>query len=269
MTKHLNNRELAAFRRDVGALKKAGILPPSTKVRNAYPTTVKAGKTLREYVAKFKAATPSGGSTAKIVQVSPKTAREYRKLDYTTDGRRGKPATHVMVPAAKDSKVTVNAAGKITVRTSSGIETVHLPIEYHNLPQYLADVQANSAEINRMKHKNESFGFQFYGSNSKRGFANIQSLISYLTGYNSVDTSLNKKSSKEAREIIQNLVIVKGPDKSMFEFIDKEKRNLQRGVRVNKSKAETRKNWPEWKKKQYREKRRKEEQKRRDRNKKR
>jgi hypothetical protein len=269
--KHLNNRELAAFRRDVSALKKAGVIPASTKVRGALPSTIQNGKMLREYVKKYKAATPSGGNIAQIIKVPKTIAKQYRKLDYTTDATRGSPGTHVMVPVpSKNGKVTIDKDGGIHVPTPGGIEIVHLPVQYHNLTQYLQDVQKDSRHINRMKSANELFGFQYYGNNSIEAFPNIQSLLSHLTAYHSLEPLLRKSHSKDAREMIQNLVIVKGDDISMYKFTGSDRKSkLQRGIRINKSggklsKSQKRKLMPEWKLEQYRTKRRKEEQKRRD-----
>lgn len=263
MAKHLDNRELAAFRRDVSTLKKAGILPASIKVRSATPSKISGGKPLKEWVKKFKAATPSGNNTAQIIKVKPDQARTFSRLDYVTDARRGKPATHIMVPAAHGAKVSIDDENRIHVRNPNGIETIHLPVEYHNLAQYITDVMANEKQINAMKDRNEEFGFQLYGSNSRRGFSSIRKLFDYLMGYQSTAHLLRQRRSKDAREMIQNLIIVKGPEPAIYDFTKGERKHkadeLSRGIKFNipKKKPKKRKprndtateraNWPEWK----------------------
>ena len=174
-----------------------------------------------------------------------------------------------MVPAAPGSTIRVTKRG-ISERTVSGLEIIHLPIAFHNIEQYVSDVMSDAKTINDMKAKNERFGFQLYGFNSRRGFDSIQELFRYLTGYKSFQDIAKKPSSYKAEQFIRNLIVIKAPKPEILDFVGKARREQQKkltlGVRVNKSqtKAEKRAAQPEWKKEQYRAKRRAEEQKRRD-----
>jgi hypothetical protein len=262
LARHLNAKELASFRRHVSALKKAGVIPAAIKVKSATPSKIiKTGGvsgrktvTLQEQVNRFA---PVASGDASIV--TTKKAKEFRKVAYVTQGDK------VMIPHAKGQSVEVRDDGSIEVTNiATKISTIHLPVEYHNLEQYLTDIEANKSEINRMKRSNERFGFQFFGHNSSQSFSNIEALVGFLTGYRSIDEQLRKVHSKEAREMIQNLIIVKGPKPAMYDFIE--------ATRKSKSKKQTgaqrRQGWPEAKKEAYRAKRRIEEQKRRNKNKK-
>ena len=271
---HFSSAERKAFEKDVSTLKKAGVISRKIKVKHADLSTRSDGKSLREIIKKFHAATPSGGGTAKIVSAPATVVTEYKKLDYIVDSKRGKSGKHIMVPAAPGSKVTIDKTGRIHVETSGGLETIHLPIQYHDLEQYIRDVMNNAPEINRMKAANETFGFQLYGFNSKRSFPNIQALFKRLTGYQSFAQISKKPRSRKAEEYIQNLIVVKAPEAQMLKFVGKSERQKQKllslGVRTNTglTKAQKRAKWPDWKKELYRAKRRAEEQKRRDKRKK-
>jgi hypothetical protein len=264
--RQLDNRQLRQFRSDVSALKKAGVVRSSIKVKSALPSSTSNGQRLDELVRKYKSATPSGGNAAKIVVTTPTQANAYRKLGYVTDARRGSKPEHVLVPIPKGAKVTVDKSGEIRVHEVNGIETVHLPVPYHNLTQYIEGVMSDAKAINAMKERNEAFGFQFYGNNSKKAFGTIQALFNYLTGYESVEPLLDKAHSKEAREMVQNLVIVKSPTADMYEWTGKARRErLRKSLRVNRTKPEQhgkwdnaarRAEWPKWRQEQYREKKR-------------
>ena len=266
-------KERTAFERDVSALKKAGIVGPKIKIRDANPSTTTNGKSIRELLKTFRTATPSGGQTAKIVKTNETAASEYKRLGYITDSRRGHKAERVLVPAPVSARVSADKQGQIHVHEVNGIETVHLPVQYHNLTQYIEDVMNDAKAINAMKERNEAFGFQFFGHNSKRAFGTIQQLFRYLMGYESVEQVLNRSHSKDAKEMIQNLIIVKSPEPDMYEFTGKKNRDeLRRSMRVNKTpgksgkwdNAARRAEWPKWKQDAYRAKHRMEEEKRRN-----
>lgn len=266
MARPLDTSQLRAFRKDVAALKRSGILgdlKPSTST--VLPSTLYQGKPLKTWVKVYDSATPSGGSTSKVVSLPKKQAETYKKLDYISDvSRKTKTTAHVLVPTIPGTKVKVDKEGKIHVtETSTGITVVHLPVKYHNLEQYVEDVLKNAREINRMKRSNERFGFQFFGSNSRRIFPDIQELMDYLTGYRSIDEMLDRKNSRWAREAIQNLVIIKGPVAPMLDWSEDRPEMPKPEPRGRKKASQVRKNWPEWKREQYREKRRLEERKRR------
>jgi hypothetical protein len=263
--KHLSDADLRAFRKDVSALKKAGIVKPSLKINSAHPSNLSEGKSLRDLVKKFRAATPSGGNTAKIIPIPKADAKKFSKVDWKTfhtkTGRE-----RVMVPAAPGSEIKVTSDGRISVKTKNGIETIHIPVEYHRIDQYLEYISRNSEEMQRMRREGEVFGFQMYGNGSKEGYGSIARMLAKLREYQSVQDALRKPNSKDARELVQNLIIIKLPEAEQYrlqsqrgrEETRKQKR-LARGIKINrgrprKSEAERMKDWPEYRKVEYRKK---------------
>jgi hypothetical protein len=266
--KQLTAKELSEFRKDLYALKKAGVVPKSVNTRTAIPSTVihssGTGKkqkiqTAREAVKKFKAATPSKNA-GEIVTVSRKEALQFKKLGYTIQGDK------VVIPRAPSEKVSINKQGQVRViDTRNGVERIYLPVEYHNLPQYLHDLHDNSKEIQRMKRANERFGFKLRGYNSHRTFRDFNQMIDYFAAYQSVEVAIDEDDPEQQRELYEILEIVKIPSGKQYEFM--ENRPAKKRGSGSKSKAAQRKNWPQYKRDAYKAKRRVEEQKRRDRKK--
>lgn len=255
---HYSATELKAFRRDLAALKRAGIVPRNVKTSEALPSQIRNGKRLDDYIKKFGAATPSQNA-AEIVTVSRAEAGALKKVGYKVQGSK------VMVPRGPTETVSIQN-GHIVVRDeATGFERVQLPVEYHNLTQFFRDLEKHTSEIQRMKRANERFGFRFFGSNSHQTFRRFEHLLEFLHTYDAVRRLLNKRNAREARDLYQNLEIVRIPTGKQFDFMNDRKLTPRKGFK--RSKAERRANWPEWRKEQYKAKRRAEEKARRARKK--
>jgi hypothetical protein len=260
MAKRLDNRALREFRTQAARLKKAGVIPATNAqgrkvdISQAHPSTIVGGKTLREYIRKFPQAAEG---KAAVVTLPRSKSIEYGKLGYRRLGNM------VEVPALPGTKVTVTAAGEIQTKDASGITIVHLPIQYHNLEQYLKDIRKDARKINKMKADNELFGFSFYGSHNNVGHPDIQHVLDTIKKYDSIRGALNDRNPREAADIVQNLIIIKAPKAEMYKWGGEGKREKYlRGIKVTRS--QKRANWPEYRKEQYKASRRAQEKKRYD-----
>lgn len=267
--KQFTAAEIKQRSKDYIALKKAGVLPsksPSGKTvrinsSNTNPTFKIAGRrgsfTLSEAIKKFK---PTLTGHAEIVAVSPERAKEYKKVGRAVIGDK------VQIPRQPGNRVTVVNDRVEIIDDRTGVVVVELPVQYHNLAQYLKDISENSREINRMKRANESFAFSLKGNYSYNSFGTIQQMVDELLGYDSVMELLNPRKAREAREFYDILAIVKGPRAEIFALTEAP-RDVKRRRTPSKSKAQQRSTWPEWRKAEYRKKHREQEKARRAKNK--
>jgi hypothetical protein len=194
--------DLRKFRHSVSVLKKQGLLPARASsglpldARSVTPKWKINGKSLGSIVNKYDDVT-SGKATA--IVVPPAKLKALRKAGYETTGDR------VIVPHSATEKAGF-IKGEVTIKNKSGIQRVQIPVEYHNLNQYLADIKKNSREIDRMKADNEYFGVRFYGGQRANFYADIESLMDDLSRYE----DLQKRNSRAKQsEIYQNLEIIK------------------------------------------------------------
>lgn len=200
--KGLTLADLKEFRRKLAILKKQGLISGSTQsgdkldARSALPGWKVKGKRLDTLVKKYDDVA-SGKATALKV---PKTElTKFRKIGFETAQGR------VIVPHSKIETAKISK-GQVAIKSKSGIERVQIPVEFHNLHQYLTDIKKNRTLIDSMKKKNEFFGVRFYGGQRAKFYSSIQGLISDLQHYESI-----KKYTGKAKqlEIYQNLEIIK------------------------------------------------------------
>ena len=179
-------------------LKKQGLLPTGKKVdaRSALPNWKIKGKKLSTIVKKYDDVV-SGKATA--VKVTASQLKQFRKTGFETANKR------VLVPHSK-SEIAKLKQGQVTITNKSGVERVQLPIEYHNLRQYLTDIRKNAPVINKLKKKNEYFGIRFFGGQRAMFYSNIQQLLDDLERYEDI----RKVTSKlKQQEIYHNLEILR------------------------------------------------------------
>lgn len=202
------------FRHAVSVLKKQGLLPASlsngTKLdaRSAYPDWKVKGKKLSTIIRKYDDIV-SGKVTA--VKPTPKNLKGFKKAGYqTTQGR-------VLIPHTATERVTTSRRGDVTIKSTSGIERVQIPVPYHSLGQYLRDIKKDNARINRMKRDKEYFGFRFFGFNSSQLYKEIDDAINDIEAYESVIQAF-ATGPKQEREVYRNLEFVKigNPDNWVF-----------------------------------------------------
>lgn len=204
--------DLRKFRSSVAKLKQRGLLPDRTSLgnkldaRSAQPSwKLPNGKKLSTIVNKYDDVV-SGKVTP--LKVTPERAKQFRKAGFQVDNHR------VLIPHSSSERAVIER-GEVVIKSASGIERVQIPIPYHNLDQYLRDIAADSERINAMKHRNEYFGFRFYGNNSATLYSNIEGAIEDLAKYNSV---LDATSRYKQREVYKNLEIVRVGRKAPWVF---------------------------------------------------
>src|SRR5277367_4910094 len=192
----LSSDELRQFRTKVSRLKKQGLIPSSIDARSATPTTKSSGKNLSTTVRKFDDIT-SGKATA--IKVTPGQLKALRKAGF--ESAKGR----VIVPHSATETAKLRA-GQVSIQNKSGMERVVLPVEYHNLRQYVRDAKSNSDVINRMKKNNEYFGIRLYGGQRANFYSDIDTLLDDLDKYEAITTP-GTRSDQE--EVYRHLEIVK------------------------------------------------------------
>lgn len=195
----------AEFHHAISVLKEKGIIPSRIDARKAEPFNVtKSGPqggtyTLRELVDKYDDVI-SGKATP--VKLSESETKAYKRLGYET--HKGK----VIIPHSANESVKVER-GRAVITHPKGIERVQLPIEYHNLEQFLDEAMENADEIDRMKNSREYFSFNFYGYGTSQIFSNIDQLLETFRHYKAADQAIGSKSSRRMNEVYRNLEIVR------------------------------------------------------------
>jgi len=192
----LSQDELRQFRTKVSTLKKQGLIPRSIDARAANPTSKSAGKKLSTIVDKFDDIL-SGKATA--VKVTPAQLRSLRKAGFeTTHGRAIIP--HSATETAKLKR------GQVAITSKTGMERVVLPIEFHDLPQYLRDARANKDVINAMKKRNEYFGIRLHGGQRANFYGDIDSLLEDLSRY---EAFMAPGTKPQQQDLYRHLEILK------------------------------------------------------------
>jgi len=197
---HLRKKTKSEFRKAIGVLKKVGIVDVKN-VNDAQPYWVrKAGPkggtyTLSELVDKYDDII-SGKATP--VKLSSEKTAFYKRQGYeTVKGDK------IVVPHVAGGKVKVNRQGDFYRLEPPGIKTTTLPVEYHNLEQYLTELK--SKHIKREKGK--YFSFRFFGGHSQL-YSSIDLLIDDLQAYKGVLDPIRNRDAREMNEVFRNLEIV-------------------------------------------------------------
>jgi len=182
-------KKLREFRSQVATLKRKGLLGDSKiDARSAQPNT-KAGKsTLKSLIKKYDDVL--SGKVASV-KVSPDRVKQFRKAGYQVI----KSSNRVLVPHSATETVKIRK-GEVVIKPSGGIERIQLPIEYHNLEQYLRDAAKNIKKIDAMKRSNQYWGFRFYGFNSSQLYMTIQHAIEDVSKYQSVMEAIGRSRMK-------------------------------------------------------------------------
>jgi hypothetical protein len=213
---------LRDFRKRLSVLKKQGLIPASTArgtkidARYADPRyKLKNGKTLGSLVKKYDDVA-TGKATA--LKVSKKQVTLFKKAGYETA------AGKVIVPHSATEKALVER-GEVVIKSRSGIERIQIPIPFQNLTQYLNDIQKDKARINRMKRRNEYFGFKFFGNNSSSLYQDIGHAIEDLARYSAVVAATSRIKQQE---IYRNLEIVRVARSANWVFPSERRRMMSK-----------------------------------------
>lgn len=195
-------QNLREFRSQVARLKKAGLISP-VDARSATPgmlrTSGKRKDTLKFWVAKYDDFL-SGKATP--VKLSKEELKIRKKMGETVVG------DIALVTHSAGQTATRTKRG-VSIKSADGIERVQIPVEYHNLEQWLRDAKKDSANIDRMKAGREWWAFQFHGRDSYMVYHDIDDLLEDLARYESIAQSLNTGSARDMNESYRNLAIFK------------------------------------------------------------
>ena len=203
-------------------LRRLKIGKPIDTRKQILPSAIRGGKSLKEWADKLDPVT-SGKAT--IVPASAAKDKGYRKLYERARLTNGKEL--LIVPHSADEKVILKK-GKIIITHPSGIERVQIPVEYHNLEQFLSDARGKSYSLEGQQY----FAFRFYGGSSNV-FRRMDDLLEVLTNYASIQEAIDQGDKKLQREMYRNLEVVRIA--SAPEWRKQRQLNLKlRGVKVAK-----------------------------------
>jgi len=246
-------RSKAEFRRGLSALKKAGIV--DVDIRRAEPYWVrKSGPrggtyTLSELISKYDDIVSGKATPVTLPEVE---AKKFKKLGYE-EIRGGK----IIVPHAATEKVVVRK-GQIVHEDISGIRRVQIPCEYHDLEQYLNCLKKNKKFMR--KTEGRYFAFRFYGNHSFT-YSSMGELLSDLSRYEAVMSTINRDSSRDMNEVYRNLEIIETTKVAWEKSKTATRARAKKARKAKTKKGQRRKilekleQGPQWKLDQYRRKR--------------
>lgn len=202
--------DLQKFRHAVALLKKKGLIK-NVDARTAQPFFIRQGKTLKETVKKFDDVV---SGKVEPVTLPPEKVKAYKVAGYETYTPRKGDIHKVLVPKSSTEKVTVEK-GEIKVKEKSGIERIKKAVPFHNLEQWLKDMQKDRLRINAMKRRNEWFGYKIAGNTSWTLYRTIEQMIDDLVNgtMSSHGTPIAERypSRKSGEEFFEALEIVRVP----------------------------------------------------------
>lgn len=189
--------QLRAFRRALGKLKRAGVVPAKTNVKTAKPTK-RTTKLLKD----FK---PVIDGKATALKLSKKTwQRHYKQQGHVV--RQG----FVLLDNIPGHKYSKDDRGIKTTRLEGRYETIELPIDAKKLERFLHEIEFNK-NLEKLKQPGERWAFRFFGNNSRRVFTTLRQLIDYVSQYQVIDQGLQNKGYYK-NELIKALEIVRVND---------------------------------------------------------
>lgn len=188
--------DLRKFRHDISTLKKRGLIS-GVDARSVTPTA-----NLKRLITRYDAVL-SGKASA--VKLSPKGVKEYKELGkpFEVAKPKGLPQ-RVIIPHEAGERVTVTH-GKVRVANPAGVTRTILPVKFHNLESYLNKLRKQKVKL----APGEQLAFRYFDNRSIRTFRSMQSLIDYLSHYESVFDAIEENDTEAMQEIYQNLEIVK------------------------------------------------------------
>lgn len=198
--------DIKQFRKSVALLKKKGLLK-NVDARKARPEWIRGGRSLSERVKKYADVIDQ---KVEPVKVPPKKLRQYQRAGYETS--QGK----VLVPKLTTDKVTVTKEGEIQIQDKkSGIARIKKAVSYHNLAQWLRDMQGDTKRIDAMKKRNEYFGYKIAGHTSWNLYRSIEFLLEEIINGTTSGLNLSEKirhtTHKQQNEFFESFEIVRVP----------------------------------------------------------
>lgn len=215
---------LRKFRHSISVLKKQGLVSKTVDARSAKPSDKSTGKKLQTIVDGFDDVI-SGKLTA--LKVKPSKLKQFRKAGYETAKGR------VLVPHGSTEKAKLVKGEVNIISTEKGLVRIQIPVEFHNLKQYLTDIARNKKRINQMKRDNEYFGFRFFGNNSTALYSNVEAAIADLRKY---ETVLAAHSRYKQKEVYRNIEIIRVVREKDWVFPSERKRQMSKAYARMKQK---------------------------------
>jgi hypothetical protein len=226
----------ATFRASVRTLQNAGLLSPDLDLRKISPTTkiydgrvaYTGSNTLQRVIDRHDNIISGKATALDLSRIADKT---YKKL-YEKSTVGGK--QFVIVPHSADETVKLER-GKVVIKHPAGIDRVQVPVEYHNLEQYLSDVGKEKIT----KEGKPFFAFRFYGGSSNV-FRSMDLLLDELRHYESLMGAVKRGDSNLQRDMFRNLEIVRVQNSRKW-FEQREKNKTATGRRKGKIVGQKRK----------------------------
>jgi len=208
----------------VSLLKKQGLLPArsdsSIKIdaRSVIPSMKVKGKRLDSIVKKYDSIV-SGKATA--LPVAKKDLAKFRRAGFETSQSK------VIVPHAATEKAKL-IKGQVTIKGAHGIERVQIPVPFHNLRQYLADIKRNHKTINTLKEKREVFGIRFYGGQRANFYSDIRALVDDLNRYEAIRAMTTKYKQEEIYQHLEILRMNRSGAAQVERHVEERKRTMSK-----------------------------------------
>lgn len=189
---------LKQFRHNIAVLKKKGLISKKYDARSVTPT-----KYLNSVIKNFSDVLYG---RAGVATVSKKKAGEYRAAGYKTSGKK------VVVPKKEGERIHVSRKGNITTTRyvqGGAIQIVDIPVPFHNLEQWLADI--SNPQFEGLKSPTDRWAFRFHGYNSLGTFSTLEQLVRIMHMYQSGDIhkALDTGNPQKGEDVYRNLSIVK------------------------------------------------------------
>lgn len=185
--------DLKSFRHSIAVLKRAGLVSRELDARS-----VKPNARLRKLVDKYDDVL---SGKAEAIKLPPSRTRKFEKLDYEVAKPRGLPQ-RVIVPKSAGEKITIKN-GEISVSRKVGKKRITrkiVPVEYHNLEQYLDDVSEEPDEPDKW------YAIRVYGGRTNV-YRDKKLLIEEVSKYKSFQSAF-KMRPKDQMDFYQHLEII-------------------------------------------------------------
>lgn len=186
------NKTVREYRKELSTLKKAGLVAKRIHVKEHKPTRYMLGK-----IRKFH-------DVATGQAVAVKATEEVRQK-YREKGMFAERGDYLIIPKTDEKMRADIVKGHVaTYRplTYGQERIIYLPFQPSDLNRFADMLDDKESEINRLKERNEQFGFQLWGHNSRIGFADAAEMREYILGRYKHLLSSPKWSREALREFV-------------------------------------------------------------------
>lgn len=197
--------DVREFRKELSNIKKAGIAYVKRDIRKQRPTRYAISK-----IKKFKGVAVGTEMAVPVKKLSPE------RLEELISSGRGKVTDRFFIRPKTAAKQRMDVY-KDHIRTITDLgfgeeQIIYLRQDFFDMNEFLDWADAHSDELEKLKSKNDQFGFQIFGHNSAVGFPfmghkgdhKFHSLVAYLSTYTHL--LQNPRSSRAA---IQEFVLIR------------------------------------------------------------